>query len=74
MSKSNTPYELRFQIFEAAKQTLVEEYWAADSRRRLMLEGVEPVDPNTSPDHPEYPTLQDVIHMTKRINVFVSHG
>ena len=74
MSKLNTPYELRFQIFEAAKQTLVDEYWAADSRRRLMLEGVEPVDPNTFPDHPEYPTLQDVMNMSKRINEFVSNG
>lgn len=74
MSKPNTPYELRFQIFEAAKQTLVDEYWAADSRRRLMLEGVEPVDPNTFPDHPEYPTLQDVMNMAKRINEFVSNG
>lgn len=68
----STPYELRFQIFEAAKQSLVDEYWAIDSHRRLILDGIEPVNPNTCPDHPKYPTLEEIMNRARNINDFVS--
>jgi hypothetical protein len=71
---SNTPFELRFQIFEAAKQSLVDEYWAQDSLRRLMLDGLEPVDSKLIPDHPEYPTMKSIMERAKNINEFVSNS
>jgi hypothetical protein len=71
---SNTPFELRFQIFEAAKQSLVDEYWAQDSLRRLMLDGLEPVDSKLIPDNPEYPTMKSIMERAKNINEFVSNS
>jgi len=71
---NHTPYELRFQIFQAASQSLIDEYWAADSLRRLMLDGLEPVDPNLMPDRAEYPTMETIMERAKSINGFVSGG
>ncbi len=66
----STPYELRFQIFETAKQTLVDEYWAQKEKRDSLIEVVPTMD--QVPEYPEYPSMQDVMNRAKIINEFVS--
>jgi hypothetical protein len=68
MSSSN-PYELRFQIFETARNALVDEYWAAKERRDNLIEtgGVDRI-----PEYPEYPTMQQIMDRAQTINEFVS--
>ena len=70
MSNTN-PYELRFQIFETARNVLVDEYWAQVNRREVLIEtgGVD-----TIPEFPTYPTMQDVLARAKTINEFVSNS
>ena len=68
MSNAN-PYELRFQIFETARNTLVDEYWAQVNRREVLIEtgGVD-----TIPDFPTYPSMSEVMERVQVINDFVS--
>ena len=68
---NKTPYELRFQIFETARNVLTEEYWAQVNRREVLIEtgGVD-----TIPEFPTYPTMQDVLERAKTINEFVSNN
>lgn len=68
----STPYELRFQIFETAKQTLADEYWASISRRDSLINVAASMD--LVPDYPEYPTMEDVMDRAKIINEFVSNS
>jgi len=70
MSNTN-PYELRFQIFETARNVLVDEYWAQVNRREVLIEtgGVD-----TIPEFPTYPTMQDVMDRAQTINEFVSNS
>lgn len=70
MSNTN-PYELRFQIFETARNVLVDEYWAQVNRREVLIEtgGVDSI-----PEFPTYPSMQDVLERAKTINEFVSNS
>ena len=70
MSNTN-PYELRFQIFETARNILVDEYWAQVNRREVLIEtgGVD-----TIPEFPTYPNMQDVLDRAQTINEFVSNS
>ena len=70
MSNTN-PYELRFQIFETARNVLVDEYWAQVNRREVLMTtgGVD-----TIPEFPTYPTMQDVLARAHTINEFVSNS
>ena len=70
MSNSN-PYELRFQIFETARNTLVDEYWAQVNRREVLIEtgGVDAI-----PDFPTYPSMPEVMERVQVINDFVSNS
>ena len=70
MSNAN-PYELRFQIFETARNVLTDEYWAKVNRREVLIEtgGVD-----TIPEFPTYPTMQDIMERVKVINEFVSNS
>jgi hypothetical protein len=65
-----SPYELRFQIFETARATLTDEYWADVNRREVLMTtgGVD-----TIPEYPEFPTMQEVMDRAKTINGFVSN-
>jgi len=75
---SNTsPYELRYQMFETARNVLVDEYWAAKEHRQAMIE-FQSTFGNTDgrfdiPDYPDYPTLTEVMSIAKQINEFVSN-
>lgn len=68
MSNSN-PYELRFQIFETARNVLTDEYWAQVNRRETLIAtgGVD-----TIPEFPDYPTMKDIMERVQIINDFVS--
>ena len=70
MSNAN-PYELRFQIFETARNVLVDEYWAQVNRREALIEtgGVD-----TIPSFPDYPTMNQIMDRVKVINEFVSNS
>jgi hypothetical protein len=70
MSNPN-PYELRFQIFNEARNVLTDEYWAKVNRREVLIEtgGVD-----TIPEFPTYPTMQDIMERVKVINEFVSNS
>lgn len=70
MSNTN-PYELRFQIFETARNVLVDEYWAQVNRREVLIEtgGVDSI-----PEFPTYTSMQDVLERAKTINEFVSNS
>jgi len=65
------PYELRFQIFNEARNVLTDEYWAKVNRREVLIEtgGVD-----TVPEFPTYPTMQDIMERVKVINEFVSNS
>jgi len=69
---SNTsPYELRYQMFETARNVLVDEYWAQVNRREVLIEtgGVD-----TIPDFPTYPDMSQVMERVQLINDFVSNS
>jgi len=70
MSNAN-PYELRFQIFETARNVLIDEYWAQVNRREALTStgGVDVI-----PEFPDYPTMQDIMDRVKVINEFVSNS
>lgn len=70
MSNAN-PYELRFQIFETARNVLVDEYWAQVNRREALIEtgGVD-----TIPAFPDYPTMNQIMERVQVINEFVSNS
>ena len=70
MSNAN-PYELRFQIFETARNVLVDEYWAQVNRREALIEtgGVDAI-----PSFPDYPTMNQIMERVKVINEFVSNS
>jgi len=72
MSNTN-PYELRFQIFETARNVLVDQYWAEKERRQCLIE-TGGVDMDTIPKYPEYPELEEVMAMASKINSFVSNS
>lgn len=69
MSNTN-PYELRFQIFNEARNVLTDEYWAKVNRREALIEtgGVD-----TIPEFPTYPTMSDIMDRVQVINEFVSN-
>ena len=68
MSNTN-PYDLRFQIFETARNVLTDEYWAKVNRREVLIESGA-VD--AIPEFPTYPTMNDIMDRVQVINEFVS--
>ena len=70
MSNTN-PYELRFQIFNEARNVLTDEYWAKVNRREVLIEtgGVDAI-----PDFPTYPSMSEVMERVQVINDFVSNS
>ena len=71
MSNSN-PYELRFQIFETARNTLVDEYFAEVNRRDALY--VETGNVDSIPSYPTYPSMTEVMERVQLINDFVSNS
>ena len=69
MSKSN-PYELRFDMFNQAKEILVDEYHA---KTAALMARYELVDGAEYPENlPEYPSFEAIVAMAKEINRYVS--
>lgn len=69
MSKAN-PYELRFDMFQQAKEILVDEYHAKSA---ALMARYELVDGSEYPENlPEYPSFDDIVKMAKEINRYVS--
>ena len=69
MSNAN-PYELRFQIFETARNTLVDEYWAQVNRREVLIA----TGGEASGAFPTYPSMSEVMERVQVINDFVSNN
>lgn len=75
MSSNKTPFELRFDIFNEAKGSLVEQYNSEreDALSRHQIE----TDAGNKPEFPElpsYPSFYAIRDMAARINNFVSDG
>jgi hypothetical protein len=75
MSSNKTPFELRFDIFNEAKGSLVEQYNSEreDALSRHQIE----TDAGNKPEFPElpsYPSFSEIRDMAQRINKFVSDG
>ena len=72
---SKTPFELRFEIFQKASETL--EYQYNMKRESLMMKYDWETNAGKTPefpDFPEYPSFSEVSEYASRINEFVSHG
>jgi hypothetical protein len=69
MSRSN-PYELRFDMFQQAREILVDEYHAKTSELMARYELVEGAEYPTN--LPEYPSFKTIVDMAKEINTYVS--
>tara|TARA_B110000503_G_scaffold141499_1_gene235264 strand:+ start:323 stop:568 length:246 start_codon:yes stop_codon:yes gene_type:complete len=78
MSSNKTPFELRFEIFNQAKNMLSDKYYS--EREDALSKYHSEVDSGKKPDFPEmpsYPTFDEVKDMAQLINTFVSskgHG
>lgn len=72
---SKTPFELRFEIFQKASETL--EYKYNMERDALMMKYDWETNAGKTPkfpDFPEYPSFSEISEYASRINDFVSHG
>jgi len=76
MSTSHkTPFELRFDIFNQAKDILTDQYHAG--RESAINQYSFEVEAGQNPDYPEptsYPTFSEIRDMAQSINTFVSDG
>ena len=73
MSSNKTPFELRFEIFNQAKNMLSEQY--QHKRDDALSKYYSEVDSGKKPDFPEmpsYPTFFEFRDMAQLINTFVS--
>lgn len=69
MSNAN-PYELRFDMFQQAKEILVDEYHAKSA---ALMARYELVSGSEYPENlPEYPSFDAIVQMAKEINRYVS--
>lgn len=63
-----TPYELRFQIFESAKEVADRTFYTKIEEYERMKDYA-----NLKPyDCPTYPSVEDIIELADKINEFVS--
>jgi hypothetical protein len=72
---SKTPYELRFEIFQKASETL--EYRYNMARDALMMKYDWETNSGKNPkfpEFPEYPSFSEISEYASRINDFVSNG
>jgi len=76
MSTSHkTPFELRFDIFNQAKDILTDQYHG--ERDDAISKYHSETDAGRNPDFPEpisYPTFSEIRDMAQNINMFVSDG
>ena len=72
---NKTPFELRFEIFQKASETL--EFKFNMKRDELMMrydwETTAGKNPSV-PEFPEYPSFSEISEYASRIIEFVSHG
>ena len=67
----SNPYELRFEIFQQAKEILIDEYHA---KRDAVLHQYEMEEEAFYPDMPEYPSFDSIVKMAREINHYVSNS
>jgi hypothetical protein len=63
-----TPYELRFSVFNAAKDFLEQQYKA----NLAVWEALDTVTKNAEDLAPKFPTMEEIIEKSIEINRFVS--
>ena len=63
-----TPYELRFSVFNAAKDFLEQQYKA----NLAVWEALDTVTKNAADLAPKFPTMEEIIEKSIEINRFVS--
>jgi len=68
---NKTPFELRFDIFQQAKEILLDEYQA---KREELLHQYEMEEETFYPDMPEYPSFDSIVKMAREINHYVSNS
>ena len=72
---NKTPFELRFEIFQKASETL--EFKFNMQRDELMMRYDWETTAGKNPDvpaFPDYPTFSEISEYAGRINEFVSNG
>ena len=72
---NKTPFELRFEIFQKASETL--EFIHSMKRDELMMQYDWETNAGKNPElpvFPKYPTFDEISEYASRINTFVSHG
>ena len=71
---NKTPFELRFEIFKKASETLEFDYNMQRDERMLRYDWETTAGKNPEvPDMPKFPTFTEVSEYASRINDFVSN-